>query len=208
MENYDDIINKRNKLKLSFMESDLSMKKEIIDKEDVKFIKSINDILNANEDLKKMFDEKEKQRLDSIKKDNTDENEKVDVDMDEDIDDSIELSEFDKRDKSDAIKKVYRKIVKKTHPDKVSDFKLNDLYMRASEFYEIDDIISLYNICDELDIEYELSEDYYSLIEGKIEDISRDISSIEQTFTWKWYTAETDDMKNRILVAYINNLLK
>lgn len=40
------------------------------------------------------------------------------------------------------IKKLYRKIATKTHPDKVSVKHLNDLYMKAQSAYESDDIFA------------------------------------------------------------------
>ena len=56
------------------------------------------------------------------------------------------------------IKKLFREIVKKTHPDKVNSEDLIEIYINAKDAYESNDILKLAYYANNLGIEVELSD--------------------------------------------------
>ena len=62
------------------------------------------------------------------------------------------------------IKSMYRSIVKSTHPDKVSDSRLNEIYVDATNAYDSESLVRLMSICDKMNIPYEISESETEII--------------------------------------------
>jgi hypothetical protein len=197
---------------LDYIETDFEFKNEIISEVDSEFINNVNEFLKERPVLKEKFDKKMGKKFDdatdnkSNDENNKDEEggEKVNPDQIEDnLNDDGDISEEveiePKKEKSPKVKKIYREIVKLTHPDKVKVKKLNDLYLKATEYYESDDITGLYTICNELGIEYELDESDNESILLKIKSLKGKIGFIESTFTWKWYSAKEKEKENLIL---------
>ena len=197
---------------LDYIETDFEFKNEIISEVDSEFINNVNEFLKGRPDLKELFDKKMGKKFDdatdnkSSDENNKDEEggEKVNPDQIEDnLNDDSDVSEEveiePKKEKSPKVKKIYREIVKLTHPDKVKVKKLNDLYLKATEYYESDDITGLYTICNELGIEYELDESDNESILLKIKSLKGKIGFLESTFTWKWYSAKDKEKENLIL---------
>ncbi len=270
---------------LDYLESEQAYKNEIISEIDTEFIGSVNEFLKAHPELKQIFDNKMKSRVDeSIRKkqeeqlrnekekrftprgepmkkifdekqneivpkfdengeyiEPTDENgnpikvfdkkgrpieskkdpsgkalppleEPEDTIVDENNEEHETEEQVEKRKedevKSKKIKKLYREIVKITHPDKVKSQKLNDLYIKATDFYDKNDLIAIYSVCNELKIEYELDDVDYELIKIKIKTIKEKMSFMESTFTWKWYTAADENEKQRVVLTYIKNQIR
>ena len=200
---------------LDYIETDFEFKNEIISEVDSEFINNVNEFLKERPVLKEKFDKKMGRKFDDATDNkNSDENnkdeeggEKVNPDQIEDnLNDDSDVSEEveiePKKEKSPKVKKLYREIVKLTHPDKVKVKKLNDLYLKATEYYESDDITGLYTICTELGIEYELDESDNESILLKIKSLKGKIGFIESTFTWKWYSAK-DKEKETLILNYI-----
>lgn len=105
----------------------------------------------------------------------------------------------------DEVKKLYRKIATKTHPDKVSVKYLNDLYMKAQVAYEKNDIFSLYLICNDIDIEYEFAENKLAEFKNTIKTLRGNNSHVEQTYLWAWIHEENEGIKLGIIKHYIMN---
>lgn len=199
---------------LDYIETDFEFKNEIISEVDSEFINNVNEFLKERPVLKEKFDKKmgrnfdDDNNVDSEEKkedvDNSEDGEKINPDQIEDnLDDEGNISEEvevePKKEKSAKVKKIYREIVKLTHPDKVKVKKLNDLYLKATDYYDSNDIVGLYSICNELGIEYELDESDNESILLKIKSLKGKIGFIESTFTWKWYSAKEKEKENLIL---------
>ena len=193
---------------LDYIESDFEYRSEVISDADSKFINSINEFLLNHPELKDLYDKKITDRINnSIKKGENSEEETTNNlgDIDEFTD---EVDEFIEENKDNEvippkIKKLYREIVKLTHPDKVKKKRLNDLYIKATDYYNLIDKVGIYKICNELDIDYDLEEDDQSAINGKIDELRNRISFLESTFTWKWYNTEDEMERNQIMINYI-----
>lgn len=81
--------------------------------------------------------------------------------------------------------------------------KLNDLYIKGTGFYDKNDLVGIYSICNGLDIDYEVDEEDNQLINTKISTLKQRIGFMESTFTWKWHLSKDDSEKNNIILAYI-----
>ena len=101
------------------------------------------------------------------------------------------------------IKKIYRDIVKKTHPDITNSKELIDTYMRATEAQEKYNLFELYKICSELEIEVELEKEDISLLEVLIENKKKELKSIEASFVWLWVHSTTEEQKQKVIELFI-----
>ncbi len=105
--------------------------------------------------------------------------------------------------KSDKLKKLYRQIATKTHPDKVKLKFLNDLYLKAKSHYQKDDLFSIYLICNDLDVEYKLDDDEIIEFDKKIKALRETNQHVERTYLWTWYFEEDENKKMQILNHFI-----
>jgi hypothetical protein len=206
---------KVNKLlkELDYIESDFEYRNEIIKDADSEFINSINSFLEEHPDLKEIYDKNITDKInESIKKqqedfdledgDSEEDSEEDSEDLsDEDLEDSEE--EIENKKNISQLKKLYREIVKLTHPDKIKNKKLNDFYIKATEFYNDNNKIGLYKICNELDIEFEIDINDDKMIEIYISSLRGKIHFLESTFTWKWFNSQSEQEKNQIILNYI-----
>jgi len=114
----------------------------------------------------------------------------------------IKSEEISKETK-DKIKKIYREIVKQTHPDKVDSEVLNNYYLDATRAYDLNDVLELYIICEKLDIDVEISELELELFDKLIEIKRNKIKRIEDSFIWVWINAKTEEQKQEIVDRFI-----
>lgn len=185
---------------LEFVESDYDYKSEAMSIYDAEFMNEVDRFLESRPELKEKYETKVNNDLDEAVKKQVDEAENYDDDMLNDF----EESENDQSvEKSPKLKKLYRDIVKITHPDRIKDKKLNDWYIEATEYYEDNDISGLYFICDELGIEYEIDEDDNQLISSKIDKLKDRIQFMESTYTWMWYSADNVLKREMLIMNYI-----
>ena len=173
----------------SFLKSDEEYKKEVIDENTVEFLKIINERLNGMDPNSLKEQSKDPVEFKKPKP-------KIDINT---------ISENDKI----KIKKVYRDIVKLTHPDKVEDQELNLLYIEAKEAYEILDFIELCFIAKGLKIHIKLKLEETKLLTALIESKKNDLKLMEGSFIWIWANADDDIKKEEIVELFIkNNYLK
>lgn len=212
------------KSQLSYLKVDLEYKQKIVEEGDKDFLSMMNEILDENPDLKKSYFEKEEKRKEKIiedilnkaQEDEKKYQEEVEKNLNEDTDDNsnedndkIELNSEDKpKQKDSKIKKLYRKIVKLTHPDKIGDIQLNSLYLNATMYYDTNNLYGIYMICDELNIKYDIEESEVIIMDTKVKELKKEIDFIEGTYTWKWSTASSDDIRRQIILEFINMKIK
>jgi hypothetical protein len=191
---------------LDFLETDYIWTSEVVNEADTSFMESINSFLDKHPDLKNLYDtkitNKVNESIENIREiENIENIENIEVKMEEK---SEEIDEVRTEDKSPKVKKIYRDIVKITHPDIVGkESKLNELYIEATKYYDTDDLIGLYKVCSELDIPYNIEDDDQNHITIKIQEYKSKINFLESTYTWKWVNTKDDVERNRILVSFI-----
>lgn len=101
------------------------------------------------------------------------------------------------------LKKIYREIVKLTHPDKVEDEKLNETYINAKNAYEQYDLFELYFISKSLKIYFKLTLEETRILNELIEVKKDDILKLEHSFVWLWINAQSDIEKIDVVNSFI-----
>ena len=102
--------------------------------------------------------------------------------------------------KNKDLKKLYRKIAEKTHPDKVGNNQYAQLFSEAASAYEKNDIATLLNIAGSLNIELaELSPESLALLKNNIETLHKEIYMKKQTTGWAWHNTKSDEEKEMII---------
>lgn len=178
---------------LDYIRSEYEYMREIINTKDNLFLDEVNKFIEGHPDVKKLLNLKEKNI------DTKEDNNKEDIE----IETEAEVEKTSKKvEKSQKIKNIYRKIAKITHPDSTKNDVLNNLYRKATYFYEISDINSLYKICEDLEIKYEIDEEEINKMYEEIEDYKERITFLERTFTWDWHKAKN---KQRVIMEYIKD---
>lgn len=202
------------KSQLNFLKNDYNYKQTLIEKGDKEFQKMMKGILSENPELEELYSQKEEERKNKIIQNiinetkieegnselsNEAENNDDNDDNDNKLDTPISTKEVDPK-----IKKLYRQIVKLTHPDKVNNEKLNKLYLTATNFYESLNYPGIYEICDELNIKYKLEKSELQSFSQEIENLKGKIQFIQGTYTWKWEQATSKKEKKQIVIDFIN----
>jgi hypothetical protein len=186
---------------LEYMESDFEYRNEIISEADSEFISKVNNFLEEHPKLKEIYDDKIDSHIQQSILRNTEE-------VIELFEEEVIEQEIFEEVKLPKVKKLYREIVKLTHPDKVDQKSLNDLYLTATKYYDQNDKIGLYKVCTELEIDYDLDDEDNQIIESKIDDLKRRIEFLESTFTWQWINTDGDKEKLEMMIQFIKMRLQ
>ena len=179
---------------LQFIESDYLYQSEIIRESNNFFLDSVETILDKYPELRSIYKDRSSNTLINSSK------------IEPNIDD-IEFDVLSKPTIDSDVKKIYRKIVKSTHPDKIKNPKLNELYLEATSAYETNDLVTLYKVSSELMIEFEWTESILEQVKDKIVNYKSQISFLESTYTFKWLKSSNEDDKLKIILSFIENKL-
>ncbi len=102
------------------------------------------------------------------------------------------------------IKKLYRKIVELTHPDKAEDQE--DIFREATRAYKEENLAMLLEIASELRIKIdELSDQSMKLVQENIQDLETKVEELKQSTAWAWHNCkspEEKDMLARMILSY------
>jgi len=193
---------------LDYIQSDFDWRNEVVSEADETFMENINKFLEKNPEIKELYDNKVTEKIENSIKKKIEENEAernrdIEGEKSRKYEDVYEKKGKDEKNISPKLKRLYREIVKLTHPDRVKKKKLNDLYIEATNYYNDDDKIGIYKICSELEIEYEIDDNDELLILDKIETLKKRINFLESTFTWKWFNCKEKIEKNQIIINFI-----
>lgn len=124
----------------------------------------------------------------------------------------VEETEEEKERKDDDVplKKLFRKIVVKCHPDKVDQetselrkLELIDLYEKAVEAHDDNNWALMVVVAIKLDVDLpEEAEDMVSEIDEEAKKLEEKIKSTTNSMAWKWYYSEEEEKE-----AIVNNYL-
>jgi len=107
----------------------------------------------------------------------------------------------------EGMKKLYRQIVKLTHPDKTmhknNKKELGELYIRSKKAMATMDVYELLTICDRLDIEYRIDINQKDMLEVNLDKKKSQLKSLEASFIWLWISAKTDVEKDSIVDLFV-----
>jgi len=170
---------------------DEEIKTEVVNEYLPKFTEEINEFTNKIEGKK---EEEKKEVKKGVDVNNGKPKEK-------EIKKVIEDDDLPKETK-DRIKKLFREIVKKTHPDKTKSEDLIDIYIKSKEAYESNDILKLAYYANKVDINVELSDMEIQLLNDLIIYKKEELSEIEKSWLWKWYKANTESERDVIIKMF------
>ena len=183
MENrISNLASKRLISEYTFLQSDDSYKKELIDLHKEEFLKRISE-KSPKRDHEEP-DPKAQEKKDALKHE-----------------DPFEITNEKTKDK---IKKIYRSIVKKTHPDITTNEDYIEMYMEATLAHDMNNLFELYIIATGLEIKVELDESDFSILTEIIQKKKKEITSIEVSFVWLYINAPNEEEKEKIVDIYIN----
>lgn len=103
----------------------------------------------------------------------------------------------------DKVKKLYREIVKKTHPDKTNSEELISLYMNATVAADDYNLMELFIICNQLSIDFEIDMEDKDTLNVLIEMKKKELKGIEASFIWMYYMAKTEEEKNKLVELFV-----
>lgn len=182
---------------LDYVQSDFEYRSEIISEADTNFLNVVNSFLDGHPELKELYESKVNDRI----------NQFISTESYEPINEQsqnyFEEDEIFIDDKSPKVKKIYREIVKITHPDKSNKKSHNDIYVKATEYYNVNDKISLYKLATELDIDYDIEYDDNIEIQRRIDEFKGRINFLESTFTYQWIRIDDEIQKNEMMINFI-----
>ena len=112
----------------------------------------------------------------------------------EDIDDGI--SDYVKK----KVKKLYREIAKVAHPDKSDSEDHVTLYIAAKKASVEFDLISLYDICENLNIPYSVEIEDKDVFKASIDGKKDDLKKIDNSFIWLYAEAKTDEERDDLVL--------
>lgn len=165
----------------SFLKSDEELKKELIDLNKEEFLKRISEKSPSRDPLE--LDPKAQEKKDALKPE-----------------DPFEITNERTRDK---IKKIYRNIVKKTHPDITTNEDHIEMYMEATIAHDMNNLFELYIIATGLEIKVEFDEFDFEMLAEIIQKKKKEISSLEGSFVWLYINAPNEEEKEKIVDIYI-----
>jgi hypothetical protein len=103
----------------------------------------------------------------------------------------------------EKVKKLYREIAKLTHPDKTNSEQHVELYTQATEAMEEFDLMTLYNICDTLNISYTLGKEDKDVLKEHIKNKKEKLSGIENSFIWIFMHEEEEIKREQLVKLFI-----
>jgi hypothetical protein len=174
----------------SYLKSDEELKKELINLKQKDFLDLVNGKLNELNPQDSNHEPKSKQEPKSKK-----------------IEPKIDISGMSENTKV-RIKKIYRNIVKVTHPDRVDSDELKELYVEATEAYEAYNIFELCFISKKLNIKVKLSLEETKTLNELINSKKDEIKKIESSFIWLWLIAPNENDKNELVDKFIEKHYK
>tara|TARA_R100001086_G_scaffold155247_1_gene82899 strand:+ start:324 stop:866 length:543 start_codon:yes stop_codon:yes gene_type:complete len=101
--------------------------------------------------------------------------------------------------KNKDVKKLYRKIAAKIHPDKIDSDKYSVKFEDAFDAYKNNDLAMLLEIASAINIEVsQLSAASIFLLEQNIASLEESIANKKITFGYQWAIAENDDVRKKL----------
>jgi len=213
---------------LEFLTVDADFKGQMFEKYKMDFNNKIVEFLNDNPEIKKEYDkingpqfteddmnhtpkEKTEQEIEDF------ENKKKEIEealKEEEYADNLEKRVFTE---DPDIKRIYRSIVKLTHPDKIKlenknrQTILKKYYLEATDSYNKQNLYEIVRIATLLNVDIgDLSDENLDRLEECLKILKKDIKVIESTLPWKYFEELRDDIQRKILIkqfilTYINH---
>jgi len=106
------------------------------------------------------------------------------------------------------MKKMFRDVMKKTHPDKVKSEELVEIYIKSKEAYELNDLLSLSHYANKLNIEVRLNVVEIKILKDLLAKKKESLEAIESSWLWLWYNSKTKEEKKKVVELYYEKHIK
>lgn len=103
----------------------------------------------------------------------------------------------------DKVKKLYREIAKKTHPDRTGSEELINFYRLATEAANEYNLFELFIICNKLNIDTNVDFEDKDTLLVLIEMKRKELKSIEDSFIWLYANSKTEEDKNKVIEMFV-----
>lgn len=118
----------------------------------------------------------------------------------------LEEVQSQKKEIPESIKKVFKEIAKKTHPDLVGESN-TELFQKAQSAVDENSYSEILEIAKELEIPPpEPSIEDVKLLEKEISYINKEIKKIKETYAWTWYHSNNKDSVMERYIVKITNM--
>ena len=178
---------------LNYLRAEYDYKLNLIQSYNIDFYNWIEKILTLNTELREMYDSKKNVKLNK----DTEATKNVEI-----LEEEYSSTETDSK-----IKEFYRQIVKLTHPDKINSNTLNTLYNEANSAFKEGNKTDILLICDRLGLSYEISEEEREMLKNEIIDLRNKINYLESSYVYQWKLTDDENLKNKVALNYIKNLI-
>jgi hypothetical protein len=177
---------------LNYLRSEYEYKLNFIQSYNIEFYNWIEKILILNNELKDLYDSKKNIKLDK------------DPIISEKLveDEELPATEIDTK-----LKDFYRQIVKVTHPDKINSDTLHALYNEANLAFKEGNKLDILLLCDRLGLSYEVTDEEREMLKNEILDFKNKINYLESSYVYQWKLTDDENMKNKVALTYIKNLI-
>lgn len=88
----------------------------------------------------------------------------------------------------DKLKRLYKKIAVKTHPDRGGS---EDEFQEVNDAFTKLDLATLLNYAGKYDVSYEVEDDDVEILEKNLNELEKHIKQRKSTLAWKWGTGDT-----------------
>lgn len=122
--------------------------------------------------------------------------------------DEEEILEQDSRpsDTPDELKKLYRAIAQKTHPDKTTDERLNEIFKLSADAMKEENWMALVEFAGELNLDIEfLSDETCAKVEESIDRNQKKIIGIKNTFSYIWSRQKNEQDRSMFKTMFYQN---
>ena len=114
-----------------------------------------------------------------------------------------------------SLKKVYKKLLGKTHPDRFIDAtdgereEMEEIYKEVVECAETGDWLGLIKNAEKMDVEVkELDDSVIPNIQKQIKELRQSIKNYKATYQWQWYHSDDQIKKDSLIDSYIDTTLQ
>jgi hypothetical protein len=104
-----------------------------------------------------------------------------------------------------TVKRLYREISKRAHPDRDPYCHYNGIFSRATAAYESGNLIELCEICEKIDVPYKIDEGDLIAIKENLAKVRGQIKSLETTYVYLWCINLDEKIRNMIIHQYIKS---
>ncbi len=202
---------KRNLKEVRYWKEEYELKKNMAYSIESMFNNALEEFLDKNPQIKTKWDsfmEKKSKQIDTLLKQKYSDIETKIPDLEEENTEEPFIKTIKElTPKQIELKRIYREIVKLTHPDKLHNHAEIDkekrlrIYKEVTVYYQNSDLSNMIYCADELGIKYDISIIDIEIIKKDIELFKQKAMMYEKSIYWKWYN---DDKNESMINTFLN----